>query len=197
MMMINSEILASTEHEQRKIHTERFAVLKGQLEQDGMDVDGLVRELMALEIEVPSWALGTGGTRFGRFPIGGEPGNLFQKIEDVALLKKLTASVSSISLHIPWDIPRDTNAILDLLKENELRIDSVNSNTFQDYGDPSVSYKFGSLCHTDAAARRKAIDHNIEVIRFGESLNARILTVWLSDGCLLSTSLTSRIFIPW
>jgi L-rhamnose isomerase / sugar isomerase len=182
MMMINSEILASTEHEQRKIHAERFAVLKGQLEQDGMDVEGLVRELMALEIEVPSWALGTGGTRFGRFPIGGEPGNLFQKIEDVALLKKLTASVSSISLHIPWDIPRDTNAILDLLKENELRIDSVNSNTFQDHGDPSVSYKFGSLCHTDAAVRRKAIDHNIEVIRYGESLNARILTVWLSDG---------------
>jgi L-rhamnose isomerase/sugar isomerase len=182
MMMINSEILASTEHEQRKIHAERFAVLKGQLEQDGMDVEGLVKELMALEIEVPSWALGTGGTRFGRFPIGGEPGNLFQKIEDVALLKKLTASVSSISLHIPWDIPRDTNAILDLLKENDLRIDSVNSNTFQDYGDPSVSYKFGSLCHTDAAVRRKAIDHNIEVIRYGEALNARILTVWLSDG---------------
>jgi L-rhamnose isomerase/sugar isomerase len=182
MMMINPDILRSTEMELRKVHAERFAVLKGQLEQEGVDVEGLLGELMALEIEVPSWALGTGGTRFGRFPIGGEPGNLFQKIEDVALLKKLTASVSSISLHIPWDIPKDSRAILELLEENELRIDSVNSNTFQDYGDPSVSYKFGSLCHTDAAVRRKAIDHNIEVIRYGEALNARILTVWLSDG---------------
>ena len=80
MMTINSEILGSSEHEQRKIHAERFNVLKGQLEQDGINVESLVQELMALEIEVPSWALGTGGTRFGRFPIGGEPANLYQKI---------------------------------------------------------------------------------------------------------------------
>jgi L-rhamnose isomerase/sugar isomerase len=182
MMMINANILESSEHEQRKVHAERFAVLKNQLEQEGINVETLVQELMALDIEVPSWALGTGGTRFGRFPIGGEPANLFQKIEDVALLKKLTASVSSVSLHIPWDIPKEPKAILDLLNEHGLRIDSVNSNTFQDYGDPSASYKFGSLCHTDAGVRRKAIDHNIEVIRYGEALNARILTVWLSDG---------------
>ena len=82
----------------------------------------------------------------------------------------------------PIDICGIENAILDLLKENELRIDSVNSNTFQDYGDPSASYKFGSLCHTDAAVRRKAIDHNIEVIRHGIELGSKALTVWLSDG---------------
>lgn len=182
MMTINSEILGSIEQEHRKVHAEYFDVLKRQLENEGCDVEDVMEQLMTLEIEVPSWALGTGGTRFGRFPIGGEPGNLFHKIEDVALLKKLTASVSSISLHIPWDIPKDSKAILDLLNDNGLRIDSVNSNTFQDYGDPSASYKFGSLCHTDAAVRRKAIDHNIDVIRYGEALNARILTVWLSDG---------------
>jgi L-rhamnose isomerase/sugar isomerase len=181
-MMINSDILLSAEQDQREVHAERFAVLSDQLSKDGVDVEALVAELMALEIEVPSWALGTGGTRFGRFPIGGEPGDLFQKIEDVALLKTLTASVGSISLHIPWDIPKDTAAIVQLLKQRGLRIDSVNSNTFQDYGDPAASYKFGSLCHTDAGVRRKAIDHNIEVIRYGEALNARILTVWLSDG---------------
>jgi L-rhamnose isomerase/sugar isomerase len=165
-----------------EMHRQRLQALGDQLQSAGIGVDDVLAQLMDLEIEVPSWALGTGGTRFGRFPIGGEPRNLMEKIEDVALIRTLTGSVGSISLHIPWDIPTDTQAIVQCLQENSLRIDSVNSNTFQDQGTPELSYRFGSLCHTDAAVRRKAVDHNIEVIGYGKALNARILTVWLSDG---------------
>jgi L-rhamnose isomerase/sugar isomerase len=46
----------------------------------------LIQKLKDFQIAIPSWALGTGGTRFGRFSAGGEPRNLEEKIADVGLL---------------------------------------------------------------------------------------------------------------
>jgi L-rhamnose isomerase/sugar isomerase len=149
---------------------------------NGVDARNIIEKIRNFQIAIPSWALGTGGTRFGRFPIGGEPRNLEEKIEDVGLLHALNRSSNSISLHIPWDIPRDPSALKQLLKEHELAIDSVNSNTFQDQAGQPCSYKFGSLAHTDAGTRRQAVEHNIDCIRHGEALGARVLTVWLADG---------------
>lgn len=172
------------EHNRQKQvrHDSNFAHLAETLAERGVDVQSLLEKIKAFQIAIPSWALGTGGTRFGRFPIGGEPRNLEEKIEDVGLLHALNRSSNSISLHIPWDIPRDPSALKQLLAHHELTIDSVNSNTFQDQADQALSYKFGSLAHTDAAVRQQAVDHNIECIRHGAALDSKVLTVWLADG---------------
>lgn len=148
----------------------------------GVDVEKILEKVAAYQIAIPSWALGTGGTRFGRFPLGGEPRNLEEKIEDVGLIHALNRSANSISLHIPWDIPTDVAAIQQRLRENQLTIDSVNSNTFQDQKNQAHSYKFGSLCHTQTSVRKQAIDHNIECVNYGKQLDSKTLTVWLADG---------------
>ena len=141
-----------------------------------------VAALRAFQVAVPSWALGTGGTRFGRFAGGGEPRSLAEKIADVGLLHQLNGSADAISLHIPWDIPTDVAAVRAQLRAVGLRIDSVNSNTFQDQPDQPLSYKFGSLAHTDAAVRRQAVEHNLACIGYGAALGAKTHTVWLADG---------------
>ncbi|MDB5131193.1 MAG: sugar isomerase [Mucilaginibacter sp.] len=146
------------------------------------DIEGVMKKLQAFQIAIPSWALGTGGTRFGRFSGGGEPRNLEEKIADVGILHALNRSSGAISLHIPWDIPEDPIAVKSLAAQHGLRFDAVNSNTFQDQAGQALSYKFGSLQHTDKAVRRQAIDHNIEVIKHGEALGSKALTVWLADG---------------
>ena len=145
-------------------------------------VEDVVEKLMRFQVAIPSWALGTGGTRFGRFPGPGEPGSLEDKMEDVGLLHALNRSSGAISLHIPWDIPKDYAAIRQRATELGLRFDAVNSNTFQDQKDQAHSYKFGSLQHVDAAVRKQAIDHNIDVIKHGVELGSKAITVWLSDG---------------
>ena len=158
-------------------------------------VDGLkevMQKLVDFQIAIPSWALGSGGTRFGRFPGGGEPRNLEEKIEDVGLLHALNQSSGAISLHIPWDIPKDANAIKTLAAMHGLKFDAVNSNTFQDQPDQPVSYKFGSLQHADKAVRRLAIDHNIDVIKQGIDLGSKALTVWLADGSCFPGQLNFR-----
>lgn len=171
------------QHNQQQIHHHAFfEATASMLAIQGIDINPIITQIQKLQVAIPSWALGTGGTRFGRFAGGGEPSNLQEKIEDVGLIKNLSGATNSISLHIPWDIPTDIEAIQQQLQEEGLTIDSVNSNTFQDQPGQLHSYKFGSLCHTNEYTRQQAIEHNIEVIEHGKKLKSNVLTVWLADG---------------
>ncbi len=152
----------------------------------------VLQKLQDFQIAIPSWALGTGGTRFGRFSGGGEPRALEEKIEDVGLLHALNQSSGTISLHIPWDIPRDAKKVKTLAAQYGLCFDAVNSNTFQDQPNQKHSYKFGSLQHVDKSVRKQAIEHNIEVIKQGIALGSQALTVWLSDGSCFPGQLNFR-----
>ena len=156
------------------------------------NVNDILQKLIAFQIAIPSWALGTGGTRFGRFSGGGEPRSLEEKMEDIGLLHALNQSSGAISLHIPWDIPENINGIKALALEHNLRFDAVNSNTFQDQPGQEHSYKFGSLQHVNKATRKQAIAHNIEVIQHGVNLGSKSLTVWLADGSCFPGQLNFR-----
>ncbi len=146
----------------------------------------VIGALEAFSVAAPSWAVGTGGTRFGRFPIGGEPRTTEEKIDDIAVLHALTTSNGSVSLHVPWDDPDDPAALREHAATRSIGFDAMNSNTFQD--NPSttfngnVTYKFGSLANSDPTAREAAVAHNKEVIDLGVKLGSRALTVWLADG---------------
>lgn len=152
----------------------------------------IIAQLTRFQVAIPSWALGAGGTRFGRFSIGGEPANLEQKIDDVGLIHKLNQSSGAISLHIPWDIPTDAAHIKSLAQEHGLQFDAMNSNTFQDQQNQQHSYKYGSLQHVDKSVRKQAIAHNLDVIKHGIDLGSKSLTVWLSDGSCFPGQLNFR-----
>lgn len=156
------------------------------------NIEGILQKLVEFQIAIPSWALGTGGTRFGRFAGAGEPRSLEEKIEDIGLLHALNKSSGAVSLHIPWDIPKNANNIKALAAQHGIRFDAVNSNTFQDQKDQKHSYKFGSLQHVNKDVRNQAIDHNIEVIHYGKELGSDSITVWLSDGSCFPGQLNFR-----
>jgi L-rhamnose isomerase / sugar isomerase len=187
MIVENSLIDAHNEDRYTK-HAKRLAFLSGEIDGE----QEIIRKLAEFQIAIPSWALGTGGTRFGRFSGGGEPRNLEEKIEDVGLLHALNRSSGAISLHIPWDIPRDARAVKALAAQHGLAFDAVNSNTFQDQPGQALSYKFGSLQHVDRAVRAQAVEHNLDVIRHGVELGSESITVWLSDGSCFPGQLNFR-----
>ncbi|MFC2176751.1 TIM barrel protein, partial [Bacteroidota bacterium] len=163
-------------------HQEQFDFLSNSLDRKGIKANELVNKLAAFQVAIPSWALGAGGTRFGRFSVPGEPSSLEQKIEDIGLIHALTNTAGAISLHIPWDIPSDYAAIKELASSHNLVFDAVNSNTFQDQKGSKESYKYGSLCNVSSAVRDQAIEHNNKVVEIGEKLGSKSLTVWLADG---------------
>lgn len=181
-MKITQSHIENSNADLKKNHTESFDFLSNQLSDKGVDVNLIVEKIKALQIAIPSWALGAGGTRFGRFSGAGEPADLIQKIQDIGIIHALNKSSNAVSLHIPWDIPQDYEAIRQIAKDLNINFDAVNSNTFQDQPGQKVSYKYGSLANSDKAVRELAVEHNKEVIKIGEKLGSKALTVWLADG---------------
>lgn len=181
-MRIAKEQLDSLNQEKIQKHQDHFKFLGDQLTNQGIDVEKTIKKIQDFQVAIPSWALGAGGTRFGRFSYGGEPGNLEEKIKDIGIIHTLTQAAGAVSLHIPWDIPKDPKAIKELADSYGILFDAVNSNTFQDQEDQTHSYKYGSLCHTDARVRDQAVAHNQAVIDTGIALGSKSLTVWLADG---------------
>lgn len=181
-MKIDKDQIADINKKDIDGHRASFDFLSRHLDKRGIDTDRLLNSLMTFQVAIPSWALGTGGTRFGRFPGGGEPRSLEEKIEDIGLLHALNGSSGRISLHIPWDIPEDVQATSELASSLGIAFDAVNSNTFQDQPEQEHSYKFGSLCHVRKDVRDQAVAHNKTVIDYGKQLGSRSLTVWLADG---------------
>ncbi len=179
--MISNDLVA-TENEKRKANLQRdYDVLGEQLSRRAINIEDISKRVSAFGLAVPSWGVGTGGTRFARFPGGGEPRNIFDKIEDCAVIQQLTRATPTVSLHIPWDKadPKELNV---QAARFDLGFDAMNSNTFADQEGQKHSYKFGSLSHADQAVRNQAIEHNIECIEIGKALGSKALTIWIGDG---------------
>ncbi|MBK8314561.1 MAG: L-rhamnose catabolism isomerase [Acidobacteria bacterium] len=161
---------------------EDYEFLGRQLRRRGIEIEDLTARALAFQVAVPSWGVGTGGTRFARFPGPGEPRGIYEKLEDCATIFKLVRSTPAVSLHIPWDKPDDPAELRGFAAVLGLRFDAMNSNTFQDQPGQPLSYKFGSLTHPDRAVREHAIAHNLECIEIGKTLGSKAHTVWIGDG---------------
>jgi L-rhamnose isomerase/sugar isomerase len=185
-MRISANQIADVESDLVADHERDLAAVVERLQRAAVDVDSVIAEVARFSVAAPSWAVGTGGTRFGRFPRGGEPRTTEEKIDDVAALNAVTGANRTISLHVPWDDPADPLALKAHAAAAGITFDAMNSNTFQDNpsttGDGEISYKFGSLAHSSADVRKRALEHNRAVIDLGVQLGSTAITVWLADG---------------
>jgi L-rhamnose isomerase / sugar isomerase len=161
---------------------EDYEALGRQLARRGFDIEALTKRVAAFAVAIPSWGVGTGGTRFARFPGRGEPHGIFNKLEDCAVVQQLGRTTPTVSLHFPWDFVDDFAALKALGNALGLGFDAVNSNTFQDSLGQRLSYKFGSLSHTNREVRAQAVAHNVACIEAGLKLGAKALSVWVGDG---------------
>jgi L-rhamnose isomerase/sugar isomerase len=180
--MIDAAFIAERNAAVADAHGEDFAALSRQLARRGVDAEGAVRAVMAFSVALPTWGVGTGGTRFARFPGPGEPRDVFDRLADCAVVQQLTRLTPRVSPHFPWDRVDDFAALRARATALGLAFDAVNSNTFQDQPGQRLSYKFGSLSHADAAVRAQAVAHNIDCIAAGRALGSQALTVWIADG---------------
>jgi L-rhamnose isomerase / sugar isomerase len=161
---------------------EDYAALSKQLERRGISIEAMTKRAIEYSVSVPTWGVGTGGTRFARFPGEGEPRSIHEKLEDCGVINQLARSTPKVSPHFPWDNVSDYNALRLEAASHNLGFDSINSNTFQDQPEQKKSYKFGSLTHAEKSVRQQAVEHVIECIEIGQKLGSAAITVWIADG---------------
>ncbi len=179
---IDDALIAEQNRKAKPPVAEDYEHLAKQLRRRNVDIEDLTAKAEAFRVAVPSWGVGTGGTRFARFPGTGEPRGIYEKLEDCATICKLVRTTPGVSLHIPWDKPDSATELLAFARARGLHFDAMNSNTFQDQPGQKYSYKFGSLTHPDPAVRQQAVAHNIECIELGRQLGSKAHTVWIGDG---------------
>jgi len=179
--MIDPSVVADDNTRREADLRRDYEHLGEQLDRRGVSIDHIRDRVAAFTVAVPSWGVGTGGTRFARFPGIGEPRDIFDKIEDCAVINQLTQATPNVSLHIPWD-KADPNRLKQSAARFGLGFDAMNSNTFSDAKGQNLSYKFGSLSHADSGVRQQAVEHNLECIEIGRTLGSKALTVWIGDG---------------
>ena len=179
---ISDDFIAGQNQKKKEWLAEDFEYLGKKLNRQNIDIESIVEKAQGLEVAVPSWGVGTGGTRFARFPGPGEPRGIFEKLEDCSTINKLVRTTGAVSLHIPWDKPENVADLVSKAEGFGLTFDAMNSNTFQDQPGQKHSYKYGSLSNTDPAVRKQAIEHNIDCIEIGKKIGSKALTVWVGDG---------------
>ncbi|MFI2433371.1 L-rhamnose isomerase [Streptomyces sp. NPDC018693] len=141
------------------------------------DLAAVKAALKTQAVETPSWAYGNSGTRFKVFAQQGVPRTPQEKLADAAKVHEFTGVAPTVSLHIPWDKVDDYAALAKFAEERGVKLGAINSNTFQD-----DDYKLGSICHPDAAVRRKAVDHLLECVDIMDATGSRDLKLWFADG---------------
>jgi L-rhamnose isomerase/sugar isomerase len=142
--------------------------------------DPLSRLRGALEdlvVETPSWGYGDSGTRFATFQQPGRPRDVFERVDDAALVHRLTGTAGAVALHFPWDAVDDLAALREHIAARGLSVGAVNPNLFQD-----VDYRLGSVTNPDAAIREKALEHLLDCVRIATELGATAQSLWLADG---------------
>jgi L-rhamnose isomerase/sugar isomerase len=142
-----------------------------------MTDDRVLDDLRRLEIETPSWGYGNSGTRFHVYPWPGAARNVWERIDDAALVHRLTGVCPSVAVHIPWDRVDDWSALRAHAEEQGIRIGAVNPNLFGE-----DDYRLGSVCHPDPAVRRRALDHCLECVAIAQEVGSSVISLWLADG---------------
>src|SRR5918996_5397060 len=142
-----------------------------------MNDETVLAGLRRLEIETPSWGYGNSGTRFHVYPWPGAARNVWERIDDAALVHRLTGVCPSVAMHIPWDRVDEWGALRTHAEDQGIRIGAVNPNLFGE-----DDYRLGSVCNPDPAVRRRAPDHCLECIEIAQEVGSTIISLWLADG---------------
>ena len=159
--------------------TTAYEVLAENLEKQGLDVAQVKADLKAQNVETPSWGYANSGTRFKAFAWPGAATTTDQKLDDAAMVHKMTGIAHSVAIHIPWDKPADGDydAMCQYAEDQGIRIGAVNPNVFQD-----DVYRLGSLGNPDPAIQEQALDHILECCQIMTKVKSDSLSLWFADG---------------
>jgi L-rhamnose isomerase / sugar isomerase len=156
-----------------------YQILAEKLAKQGINIDQIKEALKKQHIETPSWGYANSGTRFKAFPWPGAAVTTRQKLDDAAIVHKMTGIAPSVAIHIPWDKPEDGDykAMSEYARSKNLSIGAVNPNLFQD-----TDYMLGSIGNPSSSIREKAMEHMLECCEIMTKVKSDILSLWFADG---------------
>jgi len=169
--------------------SEKYEILRKDLEEKGIDVAEVKKKIENFNVEVPSWVFGAfGGGRFSGYTPPGAARNIFEKLNDAALVNRLTGATPRVSIHVGWDDPDEApfdeiqvdsfRKLRDYARKLGLGIGAVNPTYFLE------GTHFGSLSANNPETRRRLIEHSLISAEIAAKYATGLITLWFPDGSL-------------
>ncbi len=134
-------------------------------------------KLKQQKIGTPTWGYGDSGTRFHVAHRKSSPRTLEQRLDDAAMVNRLTGVCPSVDLHTAWDASDDWARVRRYAADLGLRIGAVNPHLFND-----DDYVLGTVCNPVERIREKSVEKLLEGVQIAKAVGARILSLWFADG---------------
>lgn len=157
----------------------QFDELANRLTDSGIDVAAVLTAIKEQVIELPSWAVGDSGTRYGVFRQASAARNIWDKIDDCAEIQRVVGVCPVMASHVSWDVTDDGQyePVRAYAAERGLRIGTVHPNTFM-----GQQFRLGSICSPANEVRQSTIDHFVDCVRITREMGSRTIGIWLADG---------------
>ena len=158
---------------------QHYKLLAGQLADRGVDVPAVEAALKSQVIELPSWAVGNSGTRYGVFRQAGAARNIWDKIDDCAEIQRVVGVCPVMASHVLWDVTDDGRyePVREYAVERGLRIGTVHPNTFL-----GQQFRLGSVCSPFDDVRCSTVEHFVDCVRITREMGSKAMGIWLADG---------------
>ena len=156
-----------------------YEVIANILTDKKIDVDRVVEKLKQQVIELPSWAVGNSGTRYGVFREDSAARHIWDKIDDCAEIQKHVGVCDVMASHVLWDVTEDGDyvPVREYAEERGLKIGTVHPNTFM-----GQEFRLGSICSPLDDVRKSTIDHFVDCVRITREMGSKVIGIWLADG---------------
>lgn len=157
----------------------QFDVLATGLGVRDIDVPGILAKIKSQVIELPSWAVGNSGTRYGVFREAGAARHIWDRIDDCAEIQRVVGVCPVMASHVCWDVTDDGRygPVREYAERKGLRIGTVHPNTFM-----GQQFRLGSICSPEDDVRKASVDHLVDCVRITREMGSKVIGMWLADG---------------
>ena len=157
----------------------QYALLAEALADRGVEVSGVKERLARQVIELPSWAVGNSGTRYGTFRSEGAAATIWDKVDDCAEIQRVVGVCPVMASHVLWDLTEDGRygPVRKYAAERGLAIGTVHPNTFM-----GQQFRYGSICSPLPEVRAGAVAHFRDCVRIAREMGSKVIGMWLADG---------------
>lgn len=156
-----------------------YDLLAEELDKKGLSPLAIKEHLKNQVIELPSWAVGNSGTRYGTFRDLGAARNIWDKIDDCAEIQQRVGICPKMASHVLWDVTEDGKytPVKEYAESKGMSIGTVHPNTFM-----GQEFRFGSVCNPLEEVRQSTMEHFRDCVRITRELGSRSIGIWLADG---------------
>jgi L-rhamnose isomerase/sugar isomerase len=105
------------------------------------------------------------------------PRTLEEKLDDAAVVQKLTGVCPYVDLHTAWDKSDDWGGVRRYASDLGLRFGAINPHLFEE-----DDYLLGSLCNPNERVREKSVGKLVDAVGIAKAVGASVISLWFADG---------------